>query len=112
MQISTQRPCSKCCFYLFIYLFLIAYIYECTKQAATQTAGIIAALVKGGRFSGLNLTGHHEGSSAEGNSWCNCPTSQWSTDIEIDQMTDGGHSTQEVWTGKATATWPRPGVTP
>lgn len=30
-------------------------------------------------------------------------------DIEKDQMADGGHSTQEVWTGKATVMWPRPG---
>lgn len=54
------------------------------------------------------MTGQYEGNASEWTSCCDCPTSQWSTDIEIDQMTDGGHSTQEVWTGKATATWPRP----
>lgn len=86
----------------------MAYIDECPKQAATQTAGKTPVLVKAGRFSGLNITGQHEGNT-EGNCWCNCPTSQWSTDVEIDQMTDGGHSTQEVWTGRATAPWPRPG---
>lgn len=57
----------------------------------------------------LNKKGQQEENAAERDCWCYWPISQWSADIEIDQMIDGGHSTHEVWTGKATAMRPRHG---